>query len=142
MTRAWLTPVVGTVRVTLAGLFLYAGVIKWLDPSAFALEIARYELFPELAGYAAASLPAIELVLGLGMLALPSTWRRSAALAALALLVVFTFAASSAIARGLDIECGCFGAGSSPITWLTLLRDLALVAASALLVLEPSDSST
>jgi uncharacterized membrane protein YphA (DoxX/SURF4 family) len=130
--------VLWSVRVALAGLFVYAGATKIIDPNAFALEIARYELLPELANYAAAALPATELVLGLGMLALPVTWRRSAALGALVLLLAFTFAAASAIVRGLDIECGCFGSGSSPITWLTLLRDLALVGASAWLVREPT----
>jgi uncharacterized membrane protein YphA (DoxX/SURF4 family) len=137
MKRAWLPIAVWIARVALAALFLYAGVIKLLDPSEFALEIARYELFPEFAAHVAAALPMTELVLGLGMLALPFTWRRAAALGACALLVVFTIAAASAVARGLDIECGCFGTASSPITWLTLLRDVVLVAASVLLVCDP-----
>jgi hypothetical protein len=46
-------------------------------------------------------------------------------------MVVFTVAVASAVGRGINISCGCFGAGSGPVTLLTVARDLALIAASA-----------
>jgi uncharacterized membrane protein YphA (DoxX/SURF4 family) len=125
------------VRFALAGLFIYAGVVKLRSPADFALEISRYELLPELSAYAAAMLPTIELTLGAGLLALPRPWQRASALGILVLMLVFTVAAGSAIARGLDIECGCFGDASGEVTWLTLGRDLVLVAMSLALVLSP-----
>lgn len=123
-----------SLRSCLAAVFLWAAVTKLRDPTEFAIEIGHYDLFPELAPYLAASLPAAELVLGASLLAFPSVWRRAAALGCLLLMVMFTGAATSAYARGLDIDCGCFGKGTGPITWLTLARDAALIAACVLVV--------
>jgi len=125
------------VRCALAALFLYAGVSKWGDPAAFAVEIDHYELLPAFAPYLAVALPAIEIVLGLSLLVLPRMWRRSAALACAGLMLAFTGAAVYALRRGLNIDCGCFGSGSGPITWLTLVRDAALLGACAFLAWEP-----
>lgn len=136
-TLTWLTLL---ARVLIAALFLFAGASKLGDPSAFAIEIDHYELLPALAPYLAVSLPAIEIVLGLALLAAPAAWRRSAALACAGLMVAFTYAAWAALSRGLDIDCGCFGSGSGPITWLTLVRDGALLAACAFVVWDPSAS--
>ncbi len=121
-------------RVSLAGVFIYAGVQKLLDPAGFALEISRYELLPEASAYVAAALPGVEVVLGASVLALPALWRRAAALGLLALMLAFTGAALTAIARDLNIDCGCFGEGGGPITWLTIVRDVALVAVCGFLV--------
>jgi hypothetical protein len=64
-------------------------------------------------------------------------WRRAGALALAGLLAAFTVAVGSAVLRGLDIDCGCFGTGSGPASWLTVMRNLALLAAAvALLALE------
>ncbi len=126
--------VMWAMRLLLAGLFFYAGGQKILDPSAFALEISRYELLPQYAGYAAATLPAAELLVALGIVFFPAGLRRPAALAAAGMLVGFTAAAASAVLRGLDIECGCFGEGSGQVTWLTLGRNLVLLAVSIALV--------
>ncbi len=125
-------------RLLIAAIFIYAGASKLQDPAAFATEIDHYELWPELAPYMAVSLPAIEIVLGLSLLVSPRAWRRAAALVCAGLMAAFTFAASAALARGLDIDCGCFGSGSGPITWLTLVRDGALFSACVLLVWDPS----
>jgi putative oxidoreductase len=122
------------LRLAIAGLFAYAGATKIGDPTAFAVEIDHYQLLPWLAPYMAAALPALELTLAVALVFFPAPWRRAAALGCLALMVAFTVAAGSALARKLDIDCGCFGKGSGPITWLTIARDVALVAACAVLV--------
>jgi len=118
------------LRLGLGGLFLVTGALKIADPTAFAVEIHNYQLFPALAPVLAATLPAVELALGGALLAGPRPWLRAGAFASAALLVVFTVAVGSAVMRGINISCGCFGAGSSPVTLLTVLRDLALLAAS------------
>jgi len=125
-------------RILVAGLFLYAGATKLRDPALFAQEIDNYELLPWLAPYLAVSLPAVELVLGLVLLIGPHPWYRAAGLACGGLMIAFTFAAGFAVFRGLNIDCGCFGGGSGSITWLTLVRDVALVAACALVAFVPS----
>jgi len=125
------------VRWGLGLVFLVAGALKLANPALFTTDIANYLLFPTLAPLLAAILPPIEIVVGVALLALGVTWRRAAALCAAGLMLVFTFAASSAFARGIDIACGCFGNESGRIGWLTLARDVALLAAAvAVLVLE------
>lgn len=131
---AWTSWLWLLLRLGLAGVFAYAGAIKLGDPTGFAVEIDHYQLMPSLAPYLAAALPALEITLALGLVVLPSPWRRAAALGCLALMVAFTVAAASAMARNLDIDCGCFGKGSGPITWVTIARDVALIAVSAVLV--------
>jgi uncharacterized membrane protein YphA (DoxX/SURF4 family) len=121
------------LRLGIGGLFLYTGVIKLLDPAAFAIEISNYQIFPELAPHGAAMLPSLELVLGLSLVAGPRPWARAGALGTGGLMLVFTLAVVTVVARGVNISCGCFGAGSGPVTMLTVLRDVALLAACALI---------
>jgi putative oxidoreductase len=125
------------LRWALGLLFLVAGALKLASPALFTTDIANYLLFPTLAPLLATTLPAIEIVVGGALLALGVPWRRAAALCAAGLMLVFTIAASSAFARGIDIACGCFGSESGPIGWLTLARDIGLLAvAVAVLALD------
>ena len=57
-----------------------------------------------------------------------------AALAVVVISAVFLGAIASALARGLTIDCGCFGGGvpSRVRMWLDLGRDLVLLAAALL----------
>jgi uncharacterized membrane protein YphA (DoxX/SURF4 family) len=123
------------LRLCLGGLFVYTGVVKLADPTAFAVEIHNYQLFPALAPILAGSLPAIELAVGGALVLGPRPWLRAGALSCVALMVVFTAAVTSAVARGINISCGCFGAGSSPVTLVTVARDVILLAASVGLLL-------
>ena len=132
--------VLWALRLALGALFVFTGAVKVADPSAFAIEIHNYQLFPVLAPMLAATLPAVELAIGAALLAGPRPWVRAGALASAALLAVFTVAVGSAVVRGINITCGCFGAGSGPVTWMTVIRDVALLAASAaILVMMPPD---
>jgi hypothetical protein len=56
-------------------------------------------------------LPAFELLAALAVLIGPRPYRRAGALILGLLLAVFMLAAAQGLARGLDFECGCFGAG-------------------------------
>jgi uncharacterized membrane protein YphA (DoxX/SURF4 family) len=56
------------VRLALAALFIYAGVIKLFDPQAFAAIISSYDLVPEaLLPVFAVGLPVIETAAGLAL---------------------------------------------------------------------------
>ena len=124
------------LRLFLAGVLLYAAVAKWPAPRAFAEDIANYRLLPAaLVPAATAAMLGVETLLGLALAAnlLLRPWRREVALATALLMALFTAAVGSALARGLKIECGCFGAGQSPATMLTLWRDVGFLAAAAVL---------
>jgi putative oxidoreductase len=113
------------LRLALAGVFLWAGVAKASDPHAFGLEIARYRMVPEgLVNLMAIMLPWIELVAAVGLVA--GLWARPCALACTGMLLVFIVAVASALRRGLDISCGCFGGGADAarLSQTTLWRDL------------------
>ncbi|MEW6517603.1 MAG: MauE/DoxX family redox-associated membrane protein [candidate division FCPU426 bacterium] len=124
----------------LAGIFLFAGLEKWLQPGAFADAIADYRLLPGAwVNLAAVLIPAWEIAAALALL-VPG-WRRSGALIILGLCAVFFAAVVSALARGLDIDCGCFGPLARRADWMTLLLDLAL-GACALYLAKPSRGGT
>jgi putative oxidoreductase len=122
------------LRVGVGALLAVAGGLKLRDPAAFATEIANYQLLPALSPYLGATLPALELLLGVGLLVFPWAWRRAAAATALALFAAFAVAVGSAYFRHIDIACGCFGGGGDAIGPLTLVRNVALIAAAAALL--------
>jgi uncharacterized membrane protein YphA (DoxX/SURF4 family) len=140
VTRA--RPWIGLVaRLVVAGTLLVAGGIKAMDTSASVRAVTAYELLPvplaEVVGYA---LPWVEIALALLLLA--GIMTRFAATASLALFVVFVVGIGSAWARGLSIDCGCFGGGgqvaSDQTAYLSeIVRDVLLIAVAAWLVRWP-----
>jgi uncharacterized membrane protein YphA (DoxX/SURF4 family) len=133
---------IGTLaRLALGGVFLVAGALKVGDPDASVRAVQAYRLLPtdvaEVVGYV---LPAVEI--GLGLLLLLGLMTRVAAVAALILLVAFVIGVSSAWARGLSIDCGCFGGGGEVAPGATryveeLVRDAGLIFAAVFLILRP-----
>lgn len=126
-------------RLTLAGVFLAAAAPKLADPVGFATAIANYQAFPDASVNLIATLvPALELV---GALALLTPWRRGGALLLAGLLLGFTALLAVSLARGLDLSCGCFGASSGgaaePVSALHLLRNLGLLALTAMVLAAP-----
>jgi putative oxidoreductase len=117
------------VSLALAAVFIYAGVDKLRDPLQFADNIAGFAILPvALINLLALSLPLFEIAAGLALLW--STSRRVGALAISILSVVFFIALSSALLRGLTLDCGCFGVGapSRQRMWLELALDAVLFA--------------
>jgi putative oxidoreductase len=112
-------------RVYLAVLFLLACWHKILDPGSFALDIATYQILPlVLVNPMAIVLPWVELAAGLMLLA--GFKARAASILVAAMMAVFTAAICIALAKGLDMSCGCFasqGLEEDPISWRTVLRD-------------------
>jgi uncharacterized membrane protein YphA (DoxX/SURF4 family) len=121
-------------RWYLGGLFVLASWHKIAVPHDFAIDVATYGILPlALVNPVAIVLPWVELVAGL-MLLLGARVRAAALLVA-AMVAMFLAALVMALARGLDMSCGCFasqGAESDPISWLTVARDLAWLALSVL----------
>lgn len=118
-TAAWLA------RLILGGTFAYAGAIKALDPRAFVADIGHYHLLPyPLAVATGVYLPWLELLAALAVLTRRA--ERGALLLLTALCAVFTLALASALFRGLDVDCGCFGAATSVSIPIALVRTLAL----------------
>lgn len=98
------------LRVAISGLFLYSGIVKLVDPLGTADTVRNYDLIGDPWVTAAALfLPWVELVAG-GLL-LFGRWVPGALAVVMASAVVFLLAIGSAWWRGLDISCGCLGAG-------------------------------
>lgn len=122
-------------RLVLAGLYLYAGIDKALHPAEFASQVAAYRLLPaSLVTLVAIWMPWLELLAG-SCLAFGLLSESSALLLGL-LSLAFAGGTASAMARGLDIECGCFSTSASgPVTWGHVGLDLALVGLAAVVLL-------
>ena len=129
------------LRIVLGGVFLYAGGLKIADPAAFAGSVAAYKLLPTFGNYlVAATLPWVEVLCGL--LLVTGVRTRPAATLILLMNLVFAVALTSAIIRGLDIDCGCFRQGGPKTSpWIALLRDLALIAGTVVLLLRDARGS-
>jgi uncharacterized membrane protein YphA (DoxX/SURF4 family) len=99
-------------RVTLGVVFIVASLDKVAHPDAFAVSIANYRLVPQgLINAMAICLPWIELVAGACLVL--GLWSRANLLVVELLLAVFIAAISIALARDLDISCGCFTTDSA-----------------------------
>ncbi len=129
-------------RLVVGGVWIVAGLLKIGDPAENIRAVRAYDLLPEslvhVVGY---SLPTLEIIVGL-CLVLGLMVRPMAVLSAV-MLVAFVIGISSAWARGLSIECGCFGGGGGPAEGASakypweLARDVGLLALSAYLVWRP-----
>ena len=112
-------------RFFLGALFLWASVTKVPDMAAFAESVANYRIVPpSLVPVVAATVVGVEIAAGVALIF--NVWARAAALLLAALLAVFTVGLASALARGIDLACGCFG-GTDAATWWTVLRDVVLL---------------
>ena len=122
------------LRLLLAGVFLFAGISKATDPSRFALDIQGYRLVPErMLMPAALYLPWLEIVCGISILS--GVGLRGGLVVTSALLSIFLGAMMSAVIRGVDIRCGCFGdAADRPGLMLPMLRNFLLLLAAAAVV--------
>src|SRR5215467_13263153 len=121
------------IGLIVGGIFIYAGVIKVMDPVAFARDIDNYHILPwavsvRLAFY----LPWLEVFCGLAVIC--GLFYRGGLLILNALISIFIIASIVAKARGLDITCGCFGHASKNLSFSShLLLDLILLVAAVFL---------
>jgi uncharacterized membrane protein YphA (DoxX/SURF4 family) len=134
--------VIGTVaRLGLAAVFLVSGVLKALDPDTTYVAVRAYDVLPK-AGVelVAGVLPWFEIVLGLLLLAGIAT--RRVAVVSAGLLLLFVAGVAQAWARGLSIDCGCFGGGGAVAPedtsyGLEILRDTGFLLMAGWLIARP-----
>ena len=112
----------------LAGIFIYAGALKAIDPVQFASDIDNYKLLPWPVSVAVAFyLPWLEIFCALGLV-FRFLYRGALSILS-ASIVVFTLATIAAKVRGLDITCGCFGHASQNWSFPAhLITNLAILA--------------
>jgi uncharacterized membrane protein YphA (DoxX/SURF4 family) len=122
------------LRLILGSVVIYAGITKIRGAQAFADSIATFQVLPnQMINLLALGLPPFEMIAGV---CLSVGWkRRAAAFSILILTTVFALALTQALARGLKVDCGCFGSGQPSVwkTWASLGRDLLILAVTWLI---------
>lgn len=129
--KPWEISLARILRLSLALVFSAAGIPKILDPQNFVRAIDGFQLLsPILTPLAALVLPWLEILLAATLVC--CVWLTATLILTNALFLLFLGAMLSALWRGLDISCGCFGS-SSPVPthmWTTLIRDILCLLAS------------
>ena len=140
--RAWPSVVCTTARLVLGGVWIWAGLAKFADPDSAVRATRAYQILPEvLVKPFAWGLPLVEIALGI--LLLVGLASRAAAACSALILVVFIAGIASVWARGLQIDCGCFGGGGFSAhvdAWQyfsEIARDGLLVGVATLVALGP-----
>lgn len=136
-----LDPIGTLVRLGLAAVWLVSGGSKAVDPSQTYLAVRAYDVLPDSVVHpVAAVLPFLELALGLLLLVgLAVRW---VAVVSAVLLLVFIAGVAQSWARGLTIDCGCFGGGGQVAAGRTeypleIARDLGFMALAVWLIVRP-----
>ncbi|MCX6429316.1 MAG: DoxX family membrane protein [Actinobacteria bacterium] len=129
-------------RLTLGGVLITAGYLKAFNPSKAKMAVRAYEVLPiALANILGVLLPWVEL--GVGFLLILGVATRFTARFTALLMFVFIIAIGQAWARGLSIDCGCFGGGGqvdpSQTKYLPEIgRDIAFILISYFLIRYPT----
>lgn len=141
--RDWRDWVGLAARLVLGGVIFVAGALKIGNLGESVLAVRAYQLLPyELTDLVGIALPIGEVALGL--LLLTGTFTRIGGALGALLMVAFTIAIASAWARGLTLDCGCFGGGGvidkdaalAAYPW-EIARDVGLAALGGWLAVRP-----
>jgi uncharacterized membrane protein YphA (DoxX/SURF4 family) len=136
--QPWLTLL---SRLILGGVLIVAGALKIGNLQKSAMSVRAYEMLPIwLANFFGYALPCVEIGIG-ALLILGVAVRIMGALGAL-IMLGFIIAIAQAWARGLSIDCGCFGGGGTidpeDTKYLsTILRDIGFLALGVFLYFYP-----
>ena len=118
------------IRVAVTWVFVSFAWGKLFEPEEFAEAIFRYRMLPDWGvNLMALGLPWLEFWCALALFV--PCLRRAAWCWLMTLLVIFTLAKASALARGLDISCGCHGSGDGAgefIRWQSIAFNLLILA--------------
>ena len=110
----WVRWIFIILRCLLGVVFVYAGISKVGDANSFAQSIANYRIMPDfLTIPLAVYLPYLEILAGIALIS--RLFLTGGILIGGALLAIFLGATGSALIRGLDISCGCFGSSSASL---------------------------
>jgi len=117
------------LRLIVGGIFLISGLAKIADPVRFLLTLREFRLLPGvLESLLAVYLPWLEFLLGLCVVL--GILHRTSALVIAGLNAFFVVAIGSVIARGIEVDCGCFGLLADVLhlpdmaDWKAIVRDL------------------
>ena len=115
-------------QIAIGILLAWAGLAKIGDLRAFAAQLHNFRMMPvPIENLVAMTLPWIELLAALALIF--GVRARAGAMLASAMLTVFTVAVLFAMARGLDIECGCFGnQDATRVGWSKVGQNLSMLA--------------
>jgi uncharacterized membrane protein YphA (DoxX/SURF4 family) len=133
---------IGTLcRLGLAAVWLISGGVKAADPNQTYAAVRAYQVLPGgLVSPVAAVLPFLELAFGL--LVLMGVGTRLMGVLSGLLLLVYIAGVVQSWARGLTIDCGCFGGGGQVAAGQTqypqeILRDTGFLALAVWLTVRP-----
>ena len=138
LVQPWLTLL---ARLILGGVLIVAGALKVGNLQKSAMSLRAYEMLPIwLAYFFGYALPWVEIGIG-ALLVLGVAVRMMGALGAL-IMLGFIIAIAQAWARGLSIDCGCFGGGGAidpeDTKYLSsILRDIGFLALGVFLYFYP-----
>ncbi|MCW2759353.1 MAG: DoxX family rane protein [Nocardioidaceae bacterium] len=128
-------------RLVVGAVLVWAGWLKLPHPESSITAVRAYQILsPSVAETVGRLLPILEVVVGLCLIVGLVT-RVAGVLAAL-LMLAFVIGISSVWARGISIDCGCFGGGgvdpdaASKYPW-EIARDVGLMALALWLVWRP-----
>jgi len=129
-------------RIAIGCMFIYSSLPKIRQPYDFLASIYSYELAgPKLGMFVAMTLPWLELIVGVCLIG--GIFTAGALLAGIAMSAMFTYVLGSALYYGLEITCGCFGAGATElITYKTLIRAAIILCACSLAYIDRIVRST
>ena len=113
-------------RLVVGGVFIWAGVLKIIDPLEFAQNIANYRVVSrDISFFLALVLPWLEVLCGI--LVILGIFRSASSLLLSGMLGVFLVLITVTILRGLDVDCGCFGSIGRHVDYRLLLTDIVLL---------------
>ena len=126
-------------RLVLGVVWIWAGWEKAKDPRAFLRAVRAYDATPEWLSKAIAyGLPTLEIALAV-LLIVGLATRTAAAVSAI-FFVIFIVGILQASARGIKLDCGCFGGGGATDNTTYLLdtfRDVGLLALAMFVLIWP-----
>jgi uncharacterized membrane protein YphA (DoxX/SURF4 family) len=123
-----------SARLVLGVIFIYASYDKILHPKAFAEVVYNYQILPDgLINVTAIFLPWLEILMGIFLIM--GFWMPGTVIWCNTLLVVYVGALCFNLARGLDVNCGCFSTTKGrSISIETILWDVAFLTLSVYLL--------
>ena len=128
-------------RLIVGGVQIVAGLSKFSDPAGNVRAVRAYRILPEsIVPTVGHALPTIEIVIG--SLLVLGLFTRAMGVVSSLFFIAFIIGISSAWARGLEINCGCFGNGGVPANpqrqyAIDIARDVGLLLLSLWLVVWP-----
>ncbi|PUA80978.1 DoxX family protein [Nocardioides currus] len=128
-------------RLVTGGVWIVAGALKLPDPAESVRAVRAYDLLPEsVVPTVGHLLPLVEIVIGLCLVL--GLLTRAMGVASALLFAAFIIGIASAWARGLSIDCGCFGGGgveegAASKYPMEIARDVGLLLLSVWLVVRP-----